>query len=53
MKQITLVLELDDNGDPFTQTDDFIAGDLLGEINCCSNFYKFVSIEIDEKESEN
>ena len=49
MKKIIVTLEFEDNGNPLTQTEKFIKDDLIREINCCSNFYEVLSIDIKEE----
>ena len=51
-KQITIVLEVESD-DEFMINDEFIKTDLMAEINCASNSYDLISIDIDLIHKEN
>lgn len=46
-KQITIVLEVESD-DEFMMNDEFIKTDLMAEINCTSNSYDLISIDIEK-----
>lgn len=46
-KKITVILEIESD-DEFMMNDEFIKSDLMAEINCASNSYDFISIDIEK-----
>lgn len=47
-KLVTIVLEVESDNENAIKDDGIIIKDLKAQISCCSNWYDFVSVEIEE-----